>query len=80
VPADTSLLRTVDMTGDNTVRIINDNVIVLDKVRKSYTIAYADIFLIVIMRRNSAAEDFSPALEEYMLITGSHNPDKFDEV
>jgi hypothetical protein len=70
-------MKIVDLVGDNSIRSILDNVIVFESLRGSHPVARAEFYLIVIMRRNSAEQNFSPALEDYMLITGSRDTEKF---
>lgn len=72
-----TLVSTVDLVGDNTVRLTSDNCIVIDKQRLSYNVAYAHLYLSIIKRRNSAIEHFSPALEEYLIATGSRDSQRF---
>jgi len=77
LPSETTLLKVVDLIGDQSARITNQNIIILDSQKGSYTVSYADMYLVILMRRNSAKENFSPAVEEYMLVTGSKNTEKF---
>ncbi|RLC97648.1 MAG: hypothetical protein DRI46_12630 [Chloroflexi bacterium] len=72
-----SLLDIVDLTGDKVVRMVQDNAVIFESFKKAYKIAKANTYLTVLMRRNSANLNFSPILEEYMLVTGSKNLDKF---
>lgn len=74
----TSLLSQVDVTGDNGVRLTKDNVLSFSSIRNSIPVDKTDLYLIVILRRNSSLAHLSPALEEYMLITGTRNPSKFE--
>jgi len=77
LPSETTLLKTVDLIGDESARVVASNIVVFEEQRLSYTVAYAKMYLVVLMRRNSAKESFSPAVEEYMLVTGSKNTEKF---
>lgn len=77
IPSDTTLLNIVDLIGDRSVRMGPENVILFNKTRNSQNIAKADIYLSIIMRRNSANLNFSPAVEEYILVTGSNDQTKF---
>jgi len=76
-PSNTALLNIVDLIGDQSIKLTSDNIIYIDTTRKSYIVNKADIYLIVIMRRNSANDNYSPVLEEYMLLTGSRNINKY---
>lgn len=71
IPSDDTLFTTVDLTGDHTVRMCKDNIVVLDKFRDSYEVAKAHFYLIIIFRRTSSVNNFSPAVEEFTLATGS---------
>jgi hypothetical protein len=77
LPNETTLLQVVDMTGDQTIRITNENILVFEPIRNSHSIAKADVYLMALLRRNSADQNFSPALEEYMLVVGSKDASKF---
>lgn len=71
LPSDTTLFNVVDLTGDQTIRMTKDNIIVMDKFRGSYEVDKADFYLIIIFRKTSAINNFSPAVEEFTLATGS---------
>jgi len=77
IPSDTEILDVVDLIGDQSVRVGTNNIISFETTRQSHTIAKAEMYLVIIMRRNSANLNVSPAVEEYMLITGSRNENKF---
>jgi len=67
----------IDLTGDNGLRVVKDNVIVFNKLRNSKEVAAADLYLIILLKRNSARTDLTPAVEEYLLATGSRDTKKF---
>lgn len=73
-----SLLSIVDLTGYQSIRSVNDNVVVIDDLINAHPISRMDLYLSIIMRRNSAEESLSPSVEEYMLITGSKDSGKFE--
>jgi hypothetical protein len=77
IPSDTTILDIVDLTGDRSIRMVKDNAIVFDPAKSSFTISKADLYLIVIMRRNSADPNLSPALEEFLLATATRDIGKF---
>jgi hypothetical protein len=77
IPTDTTLLKTVDLVGDHSARMVTDNAVVFSDTRAGYAVDHSDMFLLIIMRRNSAEENFSPAVEEHMLVIGSKNTAKF---
>jgi len=72
-----TLATVVDLTGDNGLRVVQDNVIIFNKLRNSQIVDRADIYLIVLLRRNSARDDLTPAVEEFLLATGSRDTAKF---
>lgn len=77
VPNDTTLFDIIDLSGDYSVRSLLDNVVLFSSVKSAHVVERADIYLTIIFRRNSANLNVTPAVEEYMLITGSRNQDKF---
>jgi len=76
-PNNTDLCGMVGLTEGSHIRVTKDNVIVFEQTRDSFVIDHADIYLIVLMRRNSANMNVGPFLEEYMLATGSRLDNKF---
>lgn len=72
-----NLLKIVDLNGDNTCRVINNNLIVFDSLRKSYKIKKADFYLMIIIRRNSNNPNISSKLEDYLELFGTKNLNKF---
>jgi len=76
IPSDTTNLYTVDLVGDHSARLMQDNGIVFESIRKGNTISYTELYLTIIMRRNSSIDHLSPTVEEYMLVTGSRNSSK----
>jgi hypothetical protein len=77
LPSNTEVLDVVDMTGDQSIRMLNENELAIDGVRKSFELSSAKVYLVTIMRRNSAHLYSTPALEEFMLMTGSRGAGKF---
>lgn len=73
IPSDTTLFDIVDLAGDQSVRVARNNLLVFDETRYSYSIENTNIYLIVIFRRNSAIDTVSPAVEDYMLVTGTRD-------
>lgn len=72
-----SILNTVSLGANGTIRVVKDNIVVMDAIRGSKVIDRADVYLSIIMRRNSANMNVSPAVEEYLLATGSIDNTKF---
>lgn len=79
VPTTESLLKTVSLRGSSSIRLVANNVIAIDKQIGSYQVASADMYLVAIFRSNTANVDVSPAVEEFMLVTGSRDTGKFDK-
>ena len=69
--------KSVDLVGDNGARIVDGNLVVFGSQRNSYPIVSADVYLCILMRRNSSNDSVSPSVEEYMLVTGSKNDQKY---
>jgi hypothetical protein len=76
-PNNTDLCNVVGLTEESHIRVTKDNVITFEQIRDSFVVDHADMYLIVIMRRNSANMNVCPVLEEYMLATGSRQDNKF---
>ena len=77
LPVSLTLIKPIDMVGDNSIRITSDNLLVIESIISSYQVARSEIYLVIIMRQNSAEENYSPAVEEFLLATGSRNLNKF---
>jgi hypothetical protein len=78
IPTDTSGQYTVDMVGDQSARLVGSNTIAFSSTRKGVEVSYTDLYLLILLRRNSAESYLSPAIEEYMLVTGSIDQTKFE--
>jgi hypothetical protein len=76
-PNNTDLCGVVGLTEGSHIRVTRDNVIVFDQIRDSFIIDHADMYLIILMRLNSANTHVGPFLEEYMLAAGSRLDNKF---
>lgn len=77
IPLDTSSelvtsggLQVVDGVGDLSVRYLDGQVVLLDKIGKSATASKSRLFLNIIMRQNTADASLTPAVEEYLFIAG----------
>jgi hypothetical protein len=67
----------VDMTGDQSMRLVAGNLILFDKSQLPFDVAYATFYLTIILRHNSAVEGVTPILKEYLLLTSSVDTQKF---
>lgn len=76
-PSNTDLLTLVSSVPGGDIRVVTDNIHVVDVVRDSSNVASLDCCLVVIFRRNSSKENLCPAVEEFMLLFGSNNTEKF---
>jgi len=63
--------------GNNSAILTADNVIRFSETIGSSKIAYADFYLMIVLRRNSAKLSRTPAIEDYILLTGSRDLKKF---
>lgn len=77
LPYSTQLLTVVDLSGDEKVRTIKDNLILIDKERLTHDVEKADFYLMVILRRNSGNIYVTPILEEFALALSSRQENKF---
>lgn len=78
IPAISSTLTSiVDLVGDQSIRMVRENIIVFDKIRLSNTITNTEIYLSILLRRNSAEANWTPAIEEFMLLLGDTDINKF---
>lgn len=76
---ESTLQSIVDLTGDplSSTRLVRDNIIVFGENRESQPVDHCDVYLVILMRRNSAEQNFSPTVDEYMLVVGSRDQTKF---
>lgn len=77
VLSSSGLLDTVDLIGDRSFRMVTENLLVMNKTRLSYEVDHADFYLMVLMRRNSAQDSYTPTLEEFTLSFSSRNQERF---
>ena len=77
VSNDSQLIKVTDMVGDNGIRITQGNVLVFEDIRSSLQVEYTNIYFVILMHRNSAIQNFSPVIDEYTVVTGSKNQNKF---
>jgi len=72
-------LQVVDLTGDLSIRRNENHVIVMEEDQENDIVSYSECYLLIILRRNSAYLNLSPAVEEYTLMGGSKKIGKFEE-
>ena len=80
IDVDTELFEIVDLVGDQSLRLIKDFIIVVDELKNGVEVAKADIYLTIIIRRNSAIESYSPFVEEFMVLAASRDSSRFEGV
>jgi uncharacterized membrane protein YqiK len=68
----------VDLTGDQSLRLYEDGLRLMEPEKNQEEVAKADIYLTIIMRRNSAIESFTPFIEEYMLLVATRDSTRFE--
>lgn len=71
-------LQTVDLVGDLSARLLEEQIIILDNVGKSIGALKSRLFLTVILRQNTADTALTPAVEEYLLVAGSTDPTRLE--
>lgn len=73
-------LSIVDLIGDMSARSNPNQLISLDNVGiKADQIADTELYLKIILRSNISNLSITPAVEEYMLLSGSRNPSDFED-
>ncbi len=77
LPYSTTLMKSIDLVGDEHVRVARNNFITIDSEHLSQKVTSADFYLLIILRQNSSAISFSPLLEEFAFTFGSQNDNKF---
>ena len=73
-------LQVVDRSGDLSVRAAPGQIVILDKIGEDSTLQESNIYLVIIIRQNTAEPTLSAAVEEYTLLSGCKDPSKFEEV
>ena len=74
-----SLIKIIDLVGDGSVRNGIDNILYISPKKNAGKItAYSNIYLSIIIRRNSINENLTSSVEEYLLLSSSNNMDKFN--
>jgi hypothetical protein len=66
------------MGNGSRIRLIRNNAVITDRQLESDTIANSNIYLTILLRRNTPDETVTPAVEEYMLLASSEDAEKFD--
>jgi hypothetical protein len=69
----------VDLSGDLSVRVGPESIILLDETQDERVESYR-IYLVVILRQNTAKKEVSPFLQEYTLSVGKRDLQKFEAV
>ena len=77
LPSTVTTQTIVDLSGNNGIRLVTGNIAVFDKDQLPFDVAYANFYLITLLRRNSSLEELSPSLDEYLLLTSSIDEQKF---
>jgi len=72
-----TLFQIIDMSGDQGVKLLSNNLVSFSPTRRGLAVAYTKLYLSVILRRTSAQEHLTPAVEEYMLLSSSKNTVKY---
>lgn len=73
-------LQVVDMSGDLSVRLTPGQIVVLDPAGENSSKQNSNVYLIIILRQNTAEPSVTPAVEEYTLLAGARSDDKFEEL
>jgi len=73
-------LKVVDMAGDLSVRPSTGQLIILDRIGEDNTEQESNLYLVIILRQNTAESTLTPAVEEYTLLSGCKDLTKFEDV
>lgn len=76
-PVGESLVNLIDLSGDQDIFLCRNNIIRFNQFMQSQLVQYAECYLLVLLRNNTARPDTTPMVEEYMLLTGSYNAQKY---
>lgn len=71
-------IKYVDLLGDMGAWLGKDNTVFFKKTRKGQVVDRSDIWLIAVLRRNSANVNLSPVVEEYLIATSKFDASRFD--
>lgn len=79
VPKVTDLITIIDLVGDRSARLLNEGKVILDPITYiNKNIAKADIYLTIILRRNSINPFVTPMLEDFLFAAGYKDTTKFE--
>jgi Flp pilus assembly protein TadG len=70
----------VDLVGDLSARSSEGQLVLLDRIGEDDANQTTKIYLVIMLRQNTADTSLSPAVEEYTLVAGCKDPTKFEEV
>ncbi len=73
-------IQVVDLVGDLSARVSEAQIIILDRIGEDDVNQNSRIFLVIVLRQNTADTSLSPIIEEYTLLAGCKDPTKFEEV
>jgi hypothetical protein len=73
-------LQVVDLVGDLSVRLADGQLSIVDQQGEDGNTLKSELYLIIILRQNTAELSLSPAVEEYTLLAGTRDDTKFEEV
>jgi hypothetical protein len=76
-PSGASLLTVVDLIGDLSMRLTPNGTIIVEAERVSSSIVSANVYLQIIMRRNSQNNRVSPSVQEFLLAIGSKDENRY---
>ena len=71
-------LKIVDMVGDLSARLESSKIIVIDRPGEELAIKKTRVYLMILLRQNTAETSLTPAVEEYTLVAGKKDKTKFE--
>lgn len=69
--------RVIDLVGDNTVRSFEDQVVLCSEVKNALPINRSEIYLMIVLRRNTADVNLSPTVNSFTVVSGTKELSKF---
>jgi len=80
VPFSPNGISVVDLVGDLSARTIGEQIVKLDETKGLGNVVKSELRLLIMIRNNTADSSLSAAVEEYMLLVGKKDLEKFRSV
>jgi len=70
-------LNTVNLGNGSRIRLVRNNTVITDRQLESSVVNRSNIYIVVLLRRNTPDETVTPSVQEYRLVASSEDPTKF---